>query len=73
MEENSKGGMVYFYDGKAPISKDQYFYISEDGLVIYFDSGAIAPYAAGFPEFKIPFKDINRIIHTEGSFWKAFH
>ncbi len=73
MEENSKDGMVYFYDGKDPISKDQYFYISEDGLVIYFDSGAIAPYAAGFPEFKIPFKDINSIINMEGSFWKAFH
>ncbi|WFR57720.1 WG repeat-containing protein [Anaerocolumna sp. AGMB13025] len=73
MKANTKSGMVYFADSKGLIGKDQFFYISKDSLMIYFDPGAIAAYAAGFPKFEIPFKDINSIINTEGSFWKAFH
>ncbi|MDW8800326.1 DUF4163 domain-containing protein [Clostridium sp. A1-XYC3] len=37
------------------ISDNQSFYIAEDGIVIYYQSSEIAPYAAGIPEFKIPF------------------
>jgi hypothetical protein len=73
MAANTKSGMVYFSDSKGLISKDQFFYISKDSLTIYFDPGAIAAYAAGFPKFEIPFKDINSIINTEGSFWKSFY
>ncbi|WMJ85638.1 WG repeat-containing protein [Anaerocolumna sp. MB42-C2] len=73
MKENTKKGMVYFADDKNLIRKDQFFFISEDSLTVYFDSGAIAPYAAGFQKFEIPFQDINSIINTDGAFWKAFH
>lgn len=48
-----------FYPGAAAaldsISDDQSFYIAEDGIVIYYQPYEIAPYAAGTPEFKIPF------------------
>lgn len=70
---NESGDGAYNYDSKNLVSKDQFFYVSEDSLTLYFDIGAIGPYAAGFPKFEIPFKDIKSIINTEGSFWKAFH
>ncbi|ATO49017.1 WG repeat-containing protein [Brevibacillus laterosporus] len=58
------------YKGIAP---NQPFYIKEDALYIYFAPYEIAPYVAGFPTFRIPFKDIMSIIHTQGAFWKSFH
>jgi hypothetical protein len=73
IKQNSDINDVYFFESKDLISKDQYFYISDDKLTIYFDCGAIAPYAAGFPKFEIPFKDIKSIINTDGAFWKAFN
>jgi hypothetical protein len=42
-------------------------------LYIYFTPYEIAPYAAGFPTFKIPFTQILNIIDEEGEFWKAFN
>jgi hypothetical protein len=60
-------------DSYKGIEKDQPFFITEDALNIYFYPYDIAPYAAGFPTFKIPFKDIMNIINTKGDFWKAFH
>ena len=37
------------------ISYDQEFYLSNDGVVVYYDLYDIAPYVAGIPEFKIPY------------------
>ncbi|MCX7711665.1 MAG: DUF3298 domain-containing protein, partial [Clostridia bacterium] len=48
------------------------FTVKKDALHIYFSPYAIAPYAAGFPEFSIPYKDIMNIIDTEGEFWTSF-
>jgi len=53
------------------IQPNQPFYIDENNLYIYFNPYEIAPYAAGFPTFKIPFTQISSIIDTNGSFWKA--
>jgi hypothetical protein len=58
------------YKGIAP---NQPFYLDENNLYIYFTPYEIAPYAAGFPTFKIAFKDIMNIINTEGEFWRAFN
>lgn len=54
------------------ISPDQTFFIKDNALNIYFSPYEIAPYAAGFPTFKIPFSEISNIIDTNGEFWKAF-
>ena len=54
------------------IKENQPFYISQDGLNIYFTPYEIAPYAHGFPTFKIPYEDIIGIIDTEGEFWNSF-
>jgi hypothetical protein len=55
------------------IQANQPFYVKEDALYLYFNPYDIAPYAAGFPTFKIPFADIMSIIDVNGSFWRAFH
>jgi hypothetical protein len=62
-----------FPDTYKGIKPDQPFYVDENNLYIYFTPYEIAPYAAGFPTFKIPFKDIASIINEQGSFWKAFN
>lgn len=60
-------------DSYKGITEDQPFFISEGGLNIYFYPYDIAPYAVGFPTFKIPFKEIADIINEKGDFWKSFH
>lgn len=55
------------------IKEDQPFYVTEDALNIYFYPYEIAPYAAGFPTFKIPYKDIMNIIDKKGNFWRSFN
>lgn len=62
---------IYFEDAFSTIAEDQYFHVDKDNLYIYFYPYDIAPYAAGFPEFKIPFESINEIINKDGDFYKA--
>lgn len=62
-----------FPDAYQGIRKDQPFYVGEDALYIYFEPYEIAPYAAGFVTFKIPYFQIMNIIDTQGTFWKSFH
>ena len=62
-----------FPDAFKGIKKNQPFYVGKDALYIYFEPYEIAPYAAGFPTFKIPYKEIMSIIDTKGEFWKSFN
>lgn len=62
-----------FPDTYKGIKEDQPFYVKEDALYIYFTPYEIAPYAAGFPTFRIPYAEIMPIINTESAFWKSFH
>ncbi|MCX7748750.1 MAG: WG repeat-containing protein [Clostridia bacterium] len=60
-------------DSYKGISQDQHFFITRDVLNLYFYPYQIAPYAAGFPTFSIPFGEIMDIIDVEGPFWRSFH
>jgi hypothetical protein len=62
-----------FPDTYNGISENQGFYIDENNLYIYFTPYEIAPFAAGFPTFKIPFKDIMNIVDVNKDFWKSFN
>lgn len=62
-----------FPDSYTGIAPDQSFYVTDNALHLVFAPYEIAPYAAGFPTFTIPFAQIRDIINTEGEFWKAFH
>ncbi|MDF9844821.1 MULTISPECIES: WG repeat-containing protein [unclassified Paenibacillus] len=62
-----------FPDTYKGITADQPFYVDEDALYLYFAPYEIAPYAAGFPTFRIPYAEIMGLISTEGDFWQSFH
>jgi hypothetical protein len=62
-----------FPDSYTGIAADQPFYVTDNALHLVFAPYEIAPYAAGFPTFTIPFAQIQDNINTEGEFWKAFH
>jgi hypothetical protein len=65
---------TYVFPGSYKgIQVDQPFFISEEGLNVYFVPYEIAPYAAGFPTFTIPFEELTDIIDRNGSFWRSFH
>ncbi|MGL5380598.1 WG repeat-containing protein [Clostridium sp.] len=64
----------YVYpDGFKGININQSFYVDKDNLYIYFPPYDIAPYAAGFVTFKIPFKTIDNIINKDGKFYNSFN
>lgn len=62
-----------FPDSYKGIAPNQPFYVDDSALYIYFAPYEIGPYAAGFPTFKIPYKEIMNIIDTNGDFWRSFH
>ncbi|MGE5559874.1 MAG: WG repeat-containing protein [Chloroflexota bacterium] len=63
-----------YFEGAVPeIRPDHPFTVAPDGLIVYFYPYEIAPYAAGFPTFTIPWTEIQDIVDTEGAFWKAFN
>lgn len=64
---------MLFPDSFETIAKDHNFYLTQDGLVIYFYPYEIAAYAAGFPEFIIPFEKLSNILDEQGAFWKSFN
>lgn len=72
-EQEINNDSMLFPDSFDTIAKDHNFYLTKDGLVIYFYPYEIAAYAAGFPEFIIPFEKLSDIIDEQGAFWKSFH
>ncbi|WP_193726595.1 PdaC/SigV domain-containing protein [Paenibacillus guangzhouensis] len=51
---------MLMYDAKfQSINEDTAFYVKDEGVVIYFGVYEYTPYAAGFPEFYIPFRSIS--------------
>ncbi|MFB3169432.1 WG repeat-containing protein [Neobacillus sp. 179-C4.2 HS] len=71
--KNDEQYSYVFPDTYKGIKADQPFFISEGALNIYFEPYEIAPYAAGFPTFTIPFHDLSSIIDHDGVFWRSFH
>ncbi|WP_281533055.1 WG repeat-containing protein [Anaerocolumna aminovalerica] len=71
-EETNESSMLFPNSFKT-ILEDHNFYLTKEGLVIYFYPYDIAPYAAGFPEFVIPFEKLNKIVDKQGTFWNSFN
>lgn len=73
-KEVAKNPEMFFKEEVDKITKlpyNQKFFITDDGVVVYFDEYAIAPYVAGRPQFLIPFskfpKGLNKANITEES------
>ncbi len=45
--------------------------LTDKGLSIYYPQYEIAPYAAGFPTFEIPYEKLEKFYDKNGSFYKA--
>ena len=63
---------IYYEDSVKP-DQISFFCLEDNGITVYFAEYEIAPYAAGIPEFYIPFSEIMDLIDTEGDFWKSFN
>lgn len=48
------------------IDPDQWFYMTPDALVIYFQVYELAPYAWGFPQFDVPYEELLPIAKPDG-------
>ena len=48
------------------IAPDQDFYLTPDALVIYFQQYDLAPYAWGFPQFDVPYRELLPIAKPDG-------
>lgn len=56
--QNASGDSVYFDDYKENVNNtfnENSFYLTPNGIVIYFQQYDIAPYSTGIPEFVIPY------------------
>lgn len=73
MTETDAEQNMYFPENFTGITDAQHFYLSDNGIVIYFYPYDIAAYAAGFPEFLISFDDLKDALNTDSAFWKSFH
>lgn len=60
-------------DSYKGISADQLFYVTADALHLLFAPYEIAPYAAGFPDFAVPYAELDDILDKKGAFWRSFH
>lgn len=72
-KQGTEDDSMLFPESFKTISEDHNFYLTKKDLVIYFHPYDIAAYAAGFPEFSIPFDKLNGIIDEQGTFWNSFH
>lgn len=63
---------LIFTESFYGIDSKQEFRLTNDSLIIYFYPYEIAAYAAGFPEFEIPFAKLINEIDTEGEFFNSF-
>lgn len=57
----AKEPSIYFENGALfkGVNENQAYYLSRDGIIIYFQQYEIAPYASGIREFKIPYNVLN--------------
>jgi len=48
------------------INPDQEYYLTPDGLVVFFQLYELAPYAWGFPQFQVPYEELLPIAREGG-------
>lgn len=55
IKEKVNKSSIYYKDRFQEINYDQNFYLTDEGLVIYFDMLSLAPQAMGIPEFNLDY------------------
>lgn len=73
-EMEEKGGEgEYFLEEFSGIKEEQNFILFKDYLQLYFYPSEVGSHTDGFPRFNIPYEEINDILDTDSSFWKALN
>ena len=54
------------------ISPDQEYYLTPEGIVVYFQSDVYTPHYYGSPEFVIPFNDVKDLLSRQSLVWIMF-
>lgn len=70
---NEEDQSYYFLDQKPDVTDKIGFIVTGDTLQLYFNPYEIAPFAAGFVTFDIPYGQISGIINDKGAFWNSFN
>ncbi len=63
---------LQYIDSNPTVEDTIGFTVQKDALVLAFAPYEVAPYAAGFVPFEIPYGQIIDIIDTKGAFWNSF-
>ncbi len=71
-KQRAEGSEIYYYEEELPVQDNYNYILHKEALEIYYTPYEIAPYAAGFPVFQIPYSQIMDIIDTRGELWNAF-
>ena len=61
-------GIDYYEDASATLDQvfdPVNFALEEDSLLLFFNTSEIAPYAAGFQEFRLPWTDLADILSDD--------
>lgn len=65
INEQIKKSDIVFIEKFTHIDKDEQFYLTSDGIVVFFPPYKYTPYAAGFVEFKITYEELKDMIGEE--------
>src|SRR5690606_22359830 len=71
--EEKDGEGEYFLEESSGIKEEQNFILFKDYLQLYFYPSEVGSHTDGFPRFNIPYEEINDILDTDSSFWKALN
>lgn len=71
--EQIKKSDIEFIEEFKIIDKNEQFYLDDEGIVIFFPPYKYTPYAAGYIEFKIPYKELDTIINKDSELWKSMN
>ncbi|MBP1154308.1 MULTISPECIES: DUF3298 and DUF4163 domain-containing protein [unclassified Paenibacillus] len=58
-------------DSFESIADDEGFYLEDNSIVVYFEPYQYKSYASGFPDYRITYDELDRVINKEGGLWKA--
>ncbi|OMK69557.1 hypothetical protein BER44_004031 [Clostridioides difficile] len=54
---------MYYSNVELVIPEDQAFYLTDNGIIIYFGVDEIAPESFGIPKFELKFSDFGNFIN----------
>lgn len=70
IKQQDKDHQLDTFQPFVKIDPNESFYLTPDSLVIFFPPYKYTPYYFGFPEFKIPYRQLSGILKADSKVWK---